>query len=60
MGEELKEHLNKIIKRYDTPNVRERINCDAASDNTGDVYSAGCEYGMYSLAKEIIDQFLKD
>ena len=49
----LKKELQEIVDSFDS----ETNSCDANSDNCGDVFSAGNNYGEYWLAKKILSDY---
>ena len=53
----LKLELEKIVEDHDKPAKLSHIESSADSDNTGDVYYAGIEDGVYSLAKSILNDY---
>ena len=56
----LKLELKQIIENHDKPAKLSHIENAVYSDNTGDVYYAGIEDGVYSLAKSLLSQYFEE
>lgn len=56
----LEKELRDIVENHDKPAKLNHIECSANSDNTGDVYYAGCEDGAYGLAKSLLSSYFDE
>lgn len=58
--DELEKDLRRIVEDHNQPSKLDRLASQADSDNTGDVYSAGCEDGEYGLAKHLLTVYFSE